>query len=107
VELYDLQQKTQHLSDLSSILNSYSCNSVCLACFGPFFTSCEEFFPLIDLQSTEATTPQLTFTKGDRVFRGRTYDAISEYVITGWFKMISYTPINLYWVEVLRFSNTL
>jgi hypothetical protein len=107
VELYDLQLKTEYLSDLSAVLISYSCHSVCLACFGPSFTSCEEFFALVDLQSTEVTAPQLTFTRGDRVFRGRTYDSISEYAITGWFKLISYTLNNEHFVEVFRLSNTL
>jgi hypothetical protein len=107
VEQFDLQLKIPSLSDLSAVLLSYSCHSVCLACFGPSFTSCEEFFALVDLQSTKVTAPELTFTRGDREFRGRTYDAITEYAITGWFMMTSYTPGPGSWVEVLRFSNTL
>jgi hypothetical protein len=107
VEQYDLQLKTEYLSDLTAVLNSYTCHSVCLACFGPSFTSCEEFFALVDLQTTVATATQLTFTRDDRVFRGRTYDTISEYALTGWFKVISYIPDQYNWVEVLRFSNTL
>jgi hypothetical protein len=106
VEQYDLQLKAEYLSDLTAVLNSYSCHSVCLACFGPSFTSCEEFFALVDLHSTEVTPSQLTFTRGDRVFRGRTYDTISEYALTGWFMMIRYTPSTSPWIEVLRLSNT-
>jgi hypothetical protein len=107
VEQYDLQLKTEYLGDLNAVLNSYTCHSVCLACFGPSFTSCEEFFALVDLQTTVATPSQPAFTRGDRVFRGRTYDTISEYALTGWFMMISYTPSLGGWVEVLRMSNTL
>jgi hypothetical protein len=104
VELFDLQLKTEYLSDLTAVLYSYSCHAVCLACFGPSFTSCEEFFALVDLQSTKVTPSQLTFTRGDRVFRGRTYDTISEYGITGWFMMTSYSGT---WIEVFRFSSAL
>jgi hypothetical protein len=104
VEQYDLQLEPKYLGDLTAVLNSYSCHSVCLACFGPSFTSCEEFFALVDLQSTEVAPPQLTFTRGDRVFRGRTYDTISEYALTGWLMINSYTPSR---IEVLRLSNTL
>jgi hypothetical protein len=104
VEQYDLQLKTDYLSDLTAVLHSYSCHSVCLVCFGPSFTSCEEFFALVDLQTTVATATQLTFTRGDRVFRGRTYDTISEYALTGWLMINSYTPSR---IEVLRLSNTL
>jgi hypothetical protein len=107
VEQYDLQLKTEYLGDLTVVLHSYTCHSVCLTCFGPSFTSCEEFFALVDLQTTVTTATQLTFTRGDRVFRGRTYDTISEYALTGWFKVISYIPDQYNWVEVLRFSNTL
>jgi hypothetical protein len=103
MEQFDLQLKTEYLSDLTAVLNSYSCHSVCLQCFGPSFTACEEFFPLVDLHSTEDNT--LTFTRGDRAFRGRTYDDIGAYAVTGWFKMISYTPVDGY-VEIFRFTNT-
>jgi hypothetical protein len=103
MEQFDLQLKTEYLSDLSAVLNSYSCNLACIQCFGPSFTACEEFFPLVDLHSTEDNP--LTFTRGDRAFRGRTYDDIGEYAVTGWFKMISYTSVSG-WVEIFRFTNT-
>jgi hypothetical protein len=101
VEQFDLQLQMEYLSDLSALLHSYSCHSVCIQCFGPSFTACEEFFPLVDLHSTEVNT--LTFTRGDRAFRGRTYDTIEEYAVTGWFKMVSQSTG---WVEILRFANT-
>jgi hypothetical protein len=105
VELYDLQLKTEYLAELSVLLNSYSCHSVCIDCFGPSFTACQEFFPLVDLHSNEGSGTTLTFTRGDRAFRGKTYDVIEEYAVTGWFKLRSYTALNGY-VEIFRFTNT-
>jgi hypothetical protein len=105
VEQFDLQLKTESLSELSALVNSYTCHSVCIECFGPSYTACQEFFPLVDLHSTEGSGTALTFTRGDRAFRGRTYDAIEEYAVTGWFKMLSNTaPIDF--VEIFRFTNT-
>jgi hypothetical protein len=104
VEQFDLQLKIESLSELSALLNSYTCHSVCIACFGPSFNACQEFFPLVDLHSTEGAGTVLTFTRGDRAFRGRTYDAIEEYAVTGWFKMLSYTTPNAV-VEIFRFTN--
>jgi hypothetical protein len=103
VEQFDLQLKTEFLSELSVLLNSYSCHSVCIQCFGPSFTACQEFFPLVDLHSTEGSGTVMTFTRGDRSFRGRTYDAIGDYAITGWFKILSQaTDVT----EIFRFTNT-
>jgi hypothetical protein len=86
LELYDLQLKTDS-AELSSLLDSYACHSVCLSCFGPSPSACEEFFPLVHLQTTQelSSTQSLAFSGGDRAFRGRTYDAIEEYALTGWF----------------------
>jgi hypothetical protein len=103
VEQFELQLKTEFLGELSALLNSYSCHSVCIQCYGPSFTACQEFFPLVDLHSTEGSGTVLTFTSGDRAFRGRRYDNIEEYAVTGWFKIVSTTTIN---VEILRFTNS-
>jgi hypothetical protein len=103
VEQFELQLKTEFLGELSALLNSYSCHAVCIQCFGPSFTACQEFFPLVDLHSTEGSGTVLTFTSGDRAFRGRRYDSIEEYAVTGWFKIVSYTTDN---VEIVRFTNT-
>jgi hypothetical protein len=102
---YDLQLKTE--VDLSALLSQYSCHQVCVSCFGPSFTSCDEFFPLIELHSTTTltSTQSLSFTKGDRAFRGRAYDTISEYALTGWFQMKSANRASIY-CELLRISNT-
>jgi hypothetical protein len=105
MEQFDLQLKTEYLSDLSTVLTSYSCHSSCIQCFSPSYTACEEFFPLVDLHSTEGAGTPLTFTRGDRAFRGRTYDNIREYAVTGWFKMVSSTPVSV-WVEIFRFTNS-
>jgi hypothetical protein len=103
VEQYDLQLKTEFLSELYALLNNYSCHSVCVECFGPSFTACQEFFPLVDLHSTEGSGTVLTFTRGDRAFRGRTYDVIGEFAVTGWFKLVS-TPSDNF--EIFRFTNS-
>jgi hypothetical protein len=106
LELYNLQFKTDS-GELSSLLDSYTCHSVCLSCFGPSPNACEEFFPLIHLQTTKelSRTQSLTFTSGDRAFRGRTYDAIEEYALTGWFKIKS-SDSNTEGCEVIRFTNS-
>jgi hypothetical protein len=104
VEQYDFQLKTEFLSELSAVLNSYSCHSVCIQCSGPSFTACQEFFPLVDLHSKEGSGTMLTFSRGDRAFRGRTYDNIGAYAVTGWFKILSYTATNGS-VEIFRFTN--
>jgi hypothetical protein len=107
LELYDLQLKTDS-AELSSLLNNYACHSVCLSCFGPSPNACEEFFPLVHLQTTQelSSTQSLTFTSGDRAFRGRMYDTIEEYALTGWFMFTGLNPAVQY-CEVLRFTNTL
>jgi hypothetical protein len=104
LELYDLQFKTDS-AELSSLLKNYACHSVCLSCFGPSPNACEEFFPLVHLQTTQelSKTQSLAFTSGDRAFRGRTYDAIEEYALTGWFKFPDSNPADC---EVLRFTNS-
>jgi hypothetical protein len=104
VEQFELQLKTEFLGELSALLNSYSCHSVCIQCYGPSFTACQEFFPLVDLHSTEGSGTVLTFTSGDRAFRGRRYDSIEEYAVTGWFKIVSYKTTDD--VEILRFTNS-
>jgi hypothetical protein len=106
LELYDLQFKTDS-AELSSLLNNYACYSVCLSCFGPSPNACEEFFPLVHLQTTQelSSTQSLAFSVGDRVFRGRTYDTIEEYALTGWFKIKS-SDSNTGTCEVLRFTNS-
>jgi hypothetical protein len=104
MDQYDLQLKTE--LDLPTLLSQYSCHQVCVSCFGPSFTSCEEFFPLVNLHTTTTltSTQSLTFSSGDRAFRGRTYDTISEYALTGWFLMISSNSA-IQWCELLRISN--
>jgi hypothetical protein len=104
LELYDLQLQTA--TDLPSVLSAYTCHSVCINCFGPSFNACEEFFPLVNLQTTLSLPigQSRSFTKGDRAFRGRTYDSISEYALTGWFQFVATNPV-LNWCEVLRFTN--
>jgi hypothetical protein len=101
VEQFDLHLKTEYLSDVTAVLMSYTCHSICIQCFGPSFTACEEFFPLVNLYSTKGSI--LTFTRGNRAFRGQTYDDIGEYAVTGWFRIVSYTNG---WVEIVRFTNT-
>jgi hypothetical protein len=103
MDQYDLQLKTE--LDLSVLVTQYSCHQVCVSCFGPSFTSCEEFFPLVDLHSTLDSSQSLSFSSGDRAFRGRTYDTLSEYALTGWFQMKSSNSA-IVWCELLRFSNT-
>jgi hypothetical protein len=108
VEQYDLQLITDPYVDLTSLLNAYSCHSVCVLCFGPSFNACEEFFPLINLQSTLtlAAGQSPYFSSGDRVFRGRTYDSIIEYGMSGWFKLVSTTLSAASYCEIVRFANS-
>jgi hypothetical protein len=53
VEQLNFQMESCYLSDVEAILNSYSCHSAYIQCFGPSFTAFDELFPLIDLHSTE------------------------------------------------------
>jgi hypothetical protein len=103
VELYDLQFKAESV-DLSSVLSSYTCHSVCIDCFGPSFTACEEFFPLIDLHTTKAnpTGQSLSFAEGAREFRGKAYTNLDEYAFTGWFRLESSASSS--WLEIMRFA---
>jgi hypothetical protein len=105
LELYDLQLQTA--PDLPSVLSAYTCHSVCTSCFGPSFNACEEFIPLVDLQTT-LSVPKVrsqSFTKGDRAFRGRSYDSIAEYALTFWFQFVAYDP-GTTWCEIIRFTKT-
>jgi hypothetical protein len=104
LELYDLKLKPDS-ADLSTLLSNYACHSVCVSCFGPSPNACEEFFSLVHLQTTKelSSTELLSFTSGDRAFRGRTYDAIEEYALTGWFMLTGSNPQNC---EVVRFTNS-
>jgi hypothetical protein len=104
LELYDLQLQTA--TDLLSVLLAYTCHSVCFSCFGPSFNACEEFIPLVNLQTT-LTLPNgqsQSFTKGDRAFRGRSYDALTSYAVTAWFKIENSDATSGY-CEVLRLTN--
>jgi hypothetical protein len=105
LELYDLQLEVA--PDLHSVLSAFTCHLVCISCFGPSSNACEEFFPLVNLQTTLSLPngQSQSFTKGDRAFRGRTYDSISEYALTGWFQFVTSDP-NVAWCEVLRFANS-
>jgi hypothetical protein len=48
---------------MTTVLNTYSCLSVYLACFGLSFTAYEEFFDIVYLQSPEVTaSSQLILT---------------------------------------------
>jgi hypothetical protein len=75
VEQFDIQMKSWYFSDLEAILNSYSCHSAYIQCFGPSFTAFEELFPLIDLHSTEGPGFSLIFME---TFKRRTYVDIEE-----------------------------
>jgi hypothetical protein len=105
LELYDLQLQTA--PDLPSVLSAYTCHSVCISCFGPSFNACEEFFPLVNLQTTLSLPngESQIFTKGDRAFRGQSYDSIAEYALTGWFQIVASNPA-IEWCEIIRFTNT-
>jgi hypothetical protein len=105
LELYDLQLQTA--PDLPSVLSAYTCHSVCISCFGPSFNACEEFIPLVNLQTTLSVPngQSQIFTKGDRAFRGRSYDSLSEYALTGWFQIVASNP-GIIWCEVLRPTKT-
>jgi hypothetical protein len=104
LELYNLQLQTA--TDLPSVLSAYTCHQVCISCFGPSFNACEEFFPLVNLQTTLdiPSGQSQIFTKTDRTFRGRTYDSLSEYALTGWLQIVSSNP-GIAWCEVLRFTS--
>jgi hypothetical protein len=105
LDLYDLQLHTAPLGDVGSVLSQYSCHSVCVSCFGPSFTSCEEFFSLVNLHTTLSLTgtESKNFTSGDREFRGRTYDSLSEHAVSGWLKITTSNTLND-WCEVIRFT---
>jgi hypothetical protein len=107
LDLYDLQLHSAPLGDVWSVLSQYSCHSVCVSCFGPSFTSCEEFFPLVTLHTTLTlpSSQSQSFTRGDRAFRGRTYDSLSEFAVTGWF-MFTTSNTLLDWCEIIRFTKT-
>jgi hypothetical protein len=66
VEQLVFKQKTGYLSELEAVLNSNSCHSAYIQCFGPSFIAFEEIFALIDLHSTEGAGSPLIFTETEQ-----------------------------------------